>query len=66
MRFYQEKIYQFEWFNQNGAGPLWCLGSSCIAAIDKKIFVSAWEQEKISNIWGRFHITPDTELISSI
>jgi len=46
MRFYQEKIYQFEWFNQNGAGPLWCLGSSCIAAIDKKIFVSAWEQVK--------------------
>ncbi len=45
MRVFQEKIYSFEW-KENGAGPLWCLGSSCIAEFDNRVFVSAWETFK--------------------
>ncbi|MCX7704986.1 MAG: hypothetical protein N2115_01845 [bacterium] len=45
MKFFQEKIYSFEWKN-NGAGPLWCFGSSCIASIDDRVFVTGWETLK--------------------
>jgi len=42
MKIHQEKIYSFE-TKPNGAGPLWCLGSSCIAVADDRIFVSGYE-----------------------
>ncbi|HPC29788.1 MAG TPA: hypothetical protein PLI50_06175 [bacterium] len=42
MRFFQEKIYQFTNCG-NGADPLWCMGSSCIAADNDRIFVSGWD-----------------------
>ncbi|HOJ30859.1 MAG TPA: hypothetical protein PLP13_02365, partial [bacterium] len=39
---FQEKVYDFNWKN-TGAGPLWCHGSSCIAAIEDKVFICGWE-----------------------
>ncbi|MCM8789076.1 MAG: hypothetical protein NC907_04735, partial [Candidatus Omnitrophica bacterium] len=45
MTFFQEKIYDFE-LKANGAGPLWCMGSSCIAAFENNVFVSSWETLK--------------------
>lgn len=42
MKFFQEKIYKFNWCT-NGAGPLWCYGSSCIAAFNEKVFISGWD-----------------------
>lgn len=45
MKFIQEKIYDFEW-KVNGAGPLWCYGSSCIATFKDKVFVTGWETLK--------------------
>ncbi|MGB9642758.1 MAG: hypothetical protein ACP5JO_05690 [Candidatus Ratteibacteria bacterium] len=45
-KLFQEKVYGFNKKN-NGAGPLWCLGSSCIAAIKDRVFICGWETWKI-------------------
>jgi hypothetical protein len=38
----EEDVYQYEPAG-NGAGPLWCHGSTCLVRIDKRVFASGIE-----------------------
>src|SRR5437016_5338110 len=41
----EEEVYQYEPAN-NGAGPLWCGGSTCLVRIGNEIFASGLETLK--------------------
>jgi len=59
----EEDVYSYEPAN-NGAGPMWCKGSTCIARIGSDVFVSGLETiqdlQPLNNVrWLLFHRTDD-------
>ena len=55
----EDEVYQYEPAN-NGAGPMWCSGSTCIVRIREKVFASGIETLKefkpLNNCrWMLFH-----------